>query len=115
MRMLSDVAVIGFLLALVSVPLALGWVPRNRVYGFRVGATLKDDRVWYATNRRMGLEMIVIGLALWGMTELLGRSALDESTAGRIAWVTLVVVIASFIVRGWRYANRVARQTPRVS
>ena len=113
MRMLADVALIGFIMALASVPLALGWVPRNRVYGFRVGATLRDDRVWYATNRRMGVEMIVIGLALWGVTELLGRAGMDEGTAGRIAWVTLIVAIALFIVRGWKYANRVARQTPR--
>jgi hypothetical protein len=59
MRLLSDVAVIGFVLALVSVPLALGWVPRNRLYGF--------------------------------------------------------VVIALFIIRGWKYANRLARQIVRVT
>ena len=43
---LAEVTAVGVLLAVLSIPPALGWVPRNRVYGFRVPATLRSDAVW---------------------------------------------------------------------
>jgi uncharacterized membrane protein len=38
----------------VSLPLILGLVPRNRVYGIRTRKTLSDDRTWYSVNRLGG-------------------------------------------------------------
>jgi hypothetical protein len=107
---LSDVAVIGFLLAALSLPLALGLVPRNRFYGFRVPATLRDDRVWQVTNRRMGWEMIALGLALWVFSDWLATTAIEPSQARVIGVVTMIVALIAFTIRGWRFANRVARE-----
>ena len=38
---------LGPVLVLMSIPLLFRWVPRNRLYGFRTAATLRDDAVWY--------------------------------------------------------------------
>ena len=38
------------ILLLVTLPLILGLIPRNWVYGIRTGKTLSDDRTWYAVK-----------------------------------------------------------------
>ena len=57
-------AVIGVAFVLVGVPLAGRRVARNGLYGFRIGATLRDGDVWYAVNERAGRHLIVLGGSL---------------------------------------------------
>lgn len=47
------------LFLVLAIPLVLRKVRRNRVYGFRTCATLRDDRTWYETNAYFGRLMIV--------------------------------------------------------
>jgi hypothetical protein len=110
MRLLNDVAVVGFVLAVASAPFIFQLVPRNRLYGFRVAATLRNDHVWYVTNRRMGVEGVAMGLWLWAVATVLEWSPLNPGTALAIARGVTVVTVAVFIVRGWRFANRVAKE-----
>ena len=42
------------IVALASIPLIMGIVPRNRLYGFRTRRTLADDTTWFAANRFAG-------------------------------------------------------------
>jgi len=61
----------SILILLVSIPLVLGVVPRNRVYGIRTCKTLSDDAIWYPANRFGGWALIIasclsIGLS-WAM------------------------------------------------
>ena len=69
-------AVPALLLFVVAVPLVLGVVPRNRLYGVRTARSLSDDGVWYPANRVAGAAImiassvyapVVLGLvaALW--------------------------------------------------
>jgi len=44
-----------------AIPLVLGLIPRNRIYGVRIPKTLSDDGVWYRTNRFGGWVLIVSG------------------------------------------------------
>jgi len=44
----------ALLIAAAAVPLILGLVPRNRLYGVRTPRTLSADRIWYPANRRGG-------------------------------------------------------------
>lgn len=62
-------AVPAALLAAVSLPLALGLVPRNRWYGVRTRATLADDRVWQRANRIGGLAVLAAS-ALYGLVAM---------------------------------------------
>ncbi len=49
----------SIIILLFSIPLVLGIVPRNRVYGIRTCKTLSDDAVWYPANRFGGWALIV--------------------------------------------------------
>lgn len=63
----SAVVLIG-----IAVPLILRSVPPNRFYGFRVPATLNDERLWYDVNARAGVDMLLVGA---GMLAIVGAGA----------------------------------------
>ena len=52
----------ALLIGIAAIPLILGLVPRNRIYGVRTSKTLSDDRVWYGSNRFGGWAMILSGV-----------------------------------------------------
>jgi uncharacterized membrane protein len=107
---LAEVTFVGILLAVLSIPLALGWVPPNRLYGFRVPATLRTDAVWYAINRRFGREWIVIGAALAAAAASLEAAGFDTPAGRAVAVVTMFALLLTMTVRGWRAANRMERE-----
>jgi hypothetical protein len=111
MRELDNVAVIGFSVMLLSLPLAVGWVRRNGIYGFRVPATLRSDYVWYVVNRRMGWELVIYGAAVWLLAEGLSAFADPERVGRQTLWGVVAGLIA-LAVRGWLMANRVEREQP---
>ena len=55
------------MMALFSLPMAMGIVPPNRFYGFRTGKTLSSPRIWYAANQRAGWLLFAAGVIslLW--------------------------------------------------
>ena len=106
---LAEVTLVGILLAVISIPPTLGWVPRNRLYGFRVPATLRSDSVWYAINRRFGRELIAIGVGLAALAVLLDTAGLDTPAGRTIALIVTVGSLLTTTVRGWRAANRMER------
>src|SRR5882724_11133126 len=55
----------ALILFIVAVPLAIGVIPRNRLYGFRTRRTLVDDAAWYPVNRFAGFG-IMIASAIYG-------------------------------------------------
>ena len=59
-------AIPAIALFIVSIPLALGMIPRNRLYGFRTRRTLADDDTWIRVNRFAGLA-IMIASAIYGL------------------------------------------------
>jgi uncharacterized membrane protein len=52
----------SILILIVSIPLVIGWIPRNRFYGVRTRKTLSDERVWYSANKFGGWLFITSGL-----------------------------------------------------
>jgi uncharacterized membrane protein len=52
-------AIPAFAFLILSIPLALGMIPRNRLYGFRTRRTLADDAVWYRVNRVAGFGIMI--------------------------------------------------------
>jgi hypothetical protein len=57
-------AVLGIVFVAIGVPLAQRRVARNKWYGVRFGATLRDDEIWYEVNERGGRHFIVLGGSL---------------------------------------------------
>src|SRR5215469_2057215 len=47
------------LLILLSVPMVMGRVPPNALYGFRTLKTLSSPQIWYEANRRAGVNLII--------------------------------------------------------
>jgi hypothetical protein len=99
------VEALGPLLLLLSIPLALRWVPRNRLYGFRVGATLRDDSIWYEVNAASARQSGLLG-ALMVALEFVLPLSVRNLTLATIAVVGLAVIT----VWNWRWANRLARE-----
>ena len=52
-------AIPALILFIVAVPLAIGVIPRNRLYGFRTKRTLADDALWYRVNRFAGFGIMI--------------------------------------------------------
>jgi hypothetical protein len=94
---------VGPVLIVLSIPLMFGWVPRNRLYGFRVPATLRDDEVWYAINARSARQFCALGLALVTLEFVLPPSLRDATLAGLAFGGFAAITIAN-----WRRANRLA-------
>ena len=96
---------IGPILFLASIPMMMRWVPLNRVYGFRIPATLRDKSVWYDANALCGRHMFLLGLLMMALEFVLPRAALVPTLkmVGLVGFLTLTVV-------DWRTANRWARE-----
>ncbi|MBI2757559.1 MAG: SdpI family protein [Chloroflexi bacterium] len=47
------------LIALFSLPLIFGWIPRQSIYGVRTPKTLSSDEIWYPANRFAGVVLLV--------------------------------------------------------
>lgn len=63
---------VPLLILLLSIPMVMGKVPPNGVYGFRTPKTLSSPEIWYPANRASGWFMlaamavaICFNLALW--------------------------------------------------
>ena len=50
------------IIALVSVPLIMRWVPPNAWYGFRTATTLSSADIWYRTNTFAGWALLAAAL-----------------------------------------------------
>jgi hypothetical protein len=50
------------LFLVLAIPLVLRKVPRNRIYGFRTRATLKDDLLWFEANAHFGRRLVAASL-----------------------------------------------------
>ncbi len=96
---------LGPLLLVLAVPLMLRWVPRNRLYGFRVAATLRDDAVWYEVNASAGRQSVSLG-ALMVALEFVLPLSLRTATLSTVGVVGLMLITTI----GWRRANRLARE-----
>ena len=51
-----------------SIPIALGMVPRNRLYGFRTKRTLADDATWLRVNRFAGIAIMIASVMYFTIT-----------------------------------------------
>jgi uncharacterized membrane protein len=101
---------LALLFLVLGIPLMLGKVKRNGVYGARFPASLADDRVWDVVNRKTGF-LFVAGGAVAGIVDLLAVTGVVTRDVGLYVVGALVVYILIAAVWLWRYSERVARDT----
>lgn len=81
----------GLVQVAVSVPLILGWIPPNGLYGFRVRRTMQHTGIWYPVNKYCGerllLTSLLLVLAAVGFTHIPGIALEDYLYGVLITWV----------------------------
>jgi uncharacterized membrane protein len=96
---------IGIVLIVSSVPLLLRWVPRNRFFGLRIPATLRDESIWYDANALCARHLLVLGFLLVTL-----EFVLSPSVRVPILRVIATAGFVGIIIAAWRTANRWARE-----
>lgn len=85
---------------LVAIPLVLGRVSRNTVYGIRTARSLSSDAAWATINRRGGWAMILASVVGGALILLVQQRLGDTSTSllvqvGVLTFCMTIVVISS--------------------
>ncbi len=101
---------LALLFVILGVPLMLGKVKRNGIYGARFPATMADDRVWNVVNRKTGL-VFVAGGTVAGIVDLLGITGVVTQDVGQYVVGALMAYILIASVWLWRYSEQVARDS----
>ena len=52
----------GLFLAVLSIPMILGKIPPNGLYGFRTRQTIENPDIWYPVNTHSGWRLLITGL-----------------------------------------------------
>lgn len=100
---------LALLFLFLGIPLMLGKVKRNSLYGARFPATMADGRVWDVVNRKTGF-VFVAGGAVAGIVDLLAVAGVVTRDVGQYVVGALMVYILITSVWLWRYSERVARE-----
>lgn len=90
------------LLIALSVPLILGKVPRNGIYGFRTPYTLSSDQVWYRANKIAGIALAVAGSLWLVFASLLPLIVTPRTEALRLVqWYGIASVAGAVVISFW--------------
>jgi uncharacterized membrane protein len=96
----------GLLLAGISIPMILGKIPPNGLYGFRVKKTMENPDIWYKTNTYSGKWLLGVGLVLaLAAVSFSFIPGLTLSTYSYAVLVVWVVVFATALFASIRYLN----------
>jgi hypothetical protein len=90
-----------------GIPVVMGVVPPNRIYGFRIKRTLQDAEVWYPANRVAGLWSIWTGIAATAVCIATFVLGLRLPTAALVELLPFVIGIAGMYVHVFRVIHRV--------
>ncbi len=77
---------VALVIATTALPLVLGWVPPNRLYGFRTPETLASEEAWYRGNQLMGCYMLVGQLAVALSLGRVTAAMQDRFGGDRVVW-----------------------------
>jgi hypothetical protein len=89
----------------VSIPLMFRWIPPNRLFGFRVPATLRNRSIWYDANARSARHFFALG-AFMVLLEFALPVAIRTQTLRVVAIGGMLVIT----IVDWRTANRWERE-----
>ena len=82
-------------LGLAATPLALGWVPPNRWYGFRFPGALFAPELWYRLNA-LGGQMFIAGLLVCALINALALWFSPKSFQPLLPWVSVGLIFINF-------------------
>jgi SdpI/YfhL protein family len=82
------------LIALLSLPLIFGWIPRQSFYGARTLKTLSSDDIWYPANRFAGAVLVASSCIYFAVAWTL----LDATTVTNIGLVIWFIHLSAFVL-----------------
>jgi len=89
---------ISALMIALALPMAMKKVPPNWIYGFRTPKTMSSPEIWYASNRKAGINMMFAGalaLAIWAVVKAIAGA----QKAGLVGpAVVMLLLIGSLIL-----------------
>ncbi len=96
------------LILLVSIPLVLGIVPRNRVYGIRTCKTLSDDAIWYPANRFGGWALIISSCLYLGLVWIMpyDKRLTDNFPVWTVHFCAFIVPLATGVILTLLYVRK---------
>lgn len=94
------------LIALLSIPLVFGWIPRQFIYGVRTPKTLSSDEIWYPANRFAGV-VLLISSGIYFAAARVFPDANTATTIGLVFWFihlgafALPLIASLFLIRSY--------------
>ena len=79
----------AIIILVLVIPLILGLIPPNRLYGVRTLETLADKQLWYRTNRYGGWALLISSLFYLFVAALFPSVIAGETLFGR--WILHLV------------------------
>ena len=87
--------------AIISIPLVLGFVPPNGIYGFRTAATQSSRAIWYPANAFMGWALLVAAVVSAAVLVVL------PATIKRwLLWATFLAPMCGAIIASFVYLKQ---------
>ena len=101
-------AVPALVLFIVAIPLILGVIPPNRLYGFRTKKTLSDADVWYRVNRFAAIAIMIASVvyALAARTWPYDRAAADNFSIWLVHLAAFAGPLVVALIVSASYARR---------
>jgi len=99
---------VGILEIIVGIPLLLGKIKPNWLYGFRLLKTLSTDEIWYKSNKYVGRDFVVAGIivTLCSLFLLIFRSSFSIIEITWIGTLLLIFPIIIVLIRGFNYLKK---------
>lgn len=93
------------IILLLAVPLILGLIPPNKIYGVRTAETLADKRLWYQANRYGGWTFFISSLIYLGIAGIFPSAAGSDTDMRRwgfhLAAFVSPIIISFFLIRNY--------------
>ncbi len=97
----------GVLLLILSIPLILGRVKPNSIYGFRTSRTLGDPDLWYPVNRYSGFWLLAAGLGeILASLGLVGNPGLGLDAYAISVLIVFLILFCTGLAMTIRFKRR---------
>jgi len=100
--------VVPAIIVLLAIPMALGKVPPNGLYGFRTPKTMSSSDIWYPANRVAGVFMIAAAILSIVVNSVLLAMSPDWPDSTLSGWmsVSLIAPLLLSLVGSFVYLRR---------
>jgi uncharacterized membrane protein len=97
----------SLLITLAAIPLVLGVIPRNQLYGFRTAQTLSDESVWHRSNRFGGWAVLLSGMIYFAIAGMFPTAKGTGSNFGLwgLHFFAFLLPLAASVLLTMRYVK----------